>query len=366
MARHRTGTVIALLSALALAAGCGSDNAVRGGQAIPVPENLECFDGTVSGSGSSAQELAMQVWIAGFQTACDDSRIYYDAIGSGGGRSQFIDGAVDFAGSDAAMDEGELEEARQRCGSEVIHLPAYVVPIAVAFNLEGVDELNLTPATLARLFSGDITRWNDPAVAETNPGVDLPDLPVIPVSRSDESGTTENFTSYLASAAGREWPHEPDGQWPFPPVEAGQGNSGVAQAIRGGQGTIGYLEASHAEGMTTARIGQDGEFVALSPDSAAQIVAVSPRRPGGGPHDHALALDYTATGTDAYPIVLVSYEIACLAYDEEAEAEGVRAFLGYLLSDEGQQAASEESGSAPLTPQLRDELLASVEAIGVR
>src|SRR5690606_29987385 len=141
MARHRTGTVLALLSALTLAAGCGSDNAVRGGQAIPVPENLECFDGTVAGSGSSAQELAMQVWIAGFQTACDDSRIYYDAIGSGGGRSQFIDGAVDFAGSDAAMDEGELEEARQRCGSEVIHLPAYVVPIAVAFNLEGVDEL---------------------------------------------------------------------------------------------------------------------------------------------------------------------------------------------------------------------------------
>ncbi|KUP98609.1 phosphate ABC transporter substrate-binding protein PstS [Thermobifida cellulosilytica] len=361
MARHRAGTVIALLGALALATGCGSDDAVRGGQEIPVPENLECFDGPLSGAGSSAQELAMQVWIAGYQTACDDAQIYYDAIGSGGGRSQFIDGAVDFAGSDAAMDEGELEEARQRCGSEVVHIPAYVVPIAVAFNLEGVDTLNLGPAVLARLFSGDITRWNDPAIAADNPGVDLPDLPVVPVSRSDESGTTENFTSYLAAAAGEDWPYEPDGQWPLPPVEAGQGNSGVAQAVRGGRGTIGYLEASHAEGMATARIGTGGDFVALSPESAARIVEASPRRAGGGAHDHALELDYTAA--DSYPAVLVSYEIACLSYEDEHDAAAVRAFLSYLLSDEGQQAAAEESGSAPLPAGTRAELMASVEAI---
>ncbi|MEY9212316.1 phosphate ABC transporter substrate-binding protein PstS [Thermobifida halotolerans] len=365
LANHRTGSVIALLGALVLAAGCGSDTAVRGGEQIPVPDDLECFGGTISGAGSSAQELAMQVWIAGYQTACVDSRVYYDAIGSGGGRSQFIDGAVDFAGSDAAMDAEEMEEARQRCdGFDVIHIPAYVVPIAVAFNLEGVDSLNLTPSTLARLFTGDITRWNDPAIAETNPGVDLPDQPVIPVSRSDESGTTENFTSYLAAAAGEDWPYEPDGQWPVPPVEAGQGNSGVAQAVRSGQGTIGYMEASHAEDMATVRIGEEGDFVELSPESAARIVAVSPHREGGGPHDHALDLDYTATGTDAYPIVLVSYEIACLSYDDETAAAGVKAFLGYLLSDEGQQAASAESGSAPLAPEMRARLLESVDAIG--
>ncbi|AAZ55671.1 phosphate ABC transporter substrate-binding protein PstS [Thermobifida fusca] len=363
-AKRRAGTVIALLGALTLVAGCGSDNAVRGGAQIPVPEDLECFDGAIRGAGSSAQELAMQVWISALQTACDDARIYYDAIGSGGGRNQFIDGAVDFAGSDAAMDEGEQEEARQRCDSDVIHLPAYVVPIAVAFNLEGIDSLNLTPDTLARLFSGDITRWNDPAIAETNPDVDLPDLPVVPVSRSDESGTTENFTAYLAAAAPDAWPHDPDGQWPFPPVEAGQGNSGVAQAIRGGQGTIGYLEASHAEGMATVRVGSGDSFVAPSPESAARIVSVSPRRDSTTPHDHAMELDYSATEADAYPIVLVSYEIACLSYADAATAEGVRTFLSYLLSAEGQEAASQESGSAPLDAELRAELLESVAAIG--
>nr|WP_133740487.1 phosphate ABC transporter substrate-binding protein PstS [Actinorugispora endophytica] len=357
-------SAIALLGALALASGCGSDNAVRGGDPVPVPADLECFGGTISGAGSSAQELAMQVWIAGYQTACGDSRVYYDAIGSGGGRSQFIDGAVAFAGTDAALDADEAADARARCaGGDAVNVPAYVVPIAVAFRLEGVDSLNLTASTLARLFSGEITRWNDPALAADNPDVELPDIPVVPVSRSDESGTTENFTSYLAAAAGGEWPHEPDGQWPFPPVEAGQGNSGVAEAIEGGTGTIGYLEASHAHGMSTARIGSDGDFVELSPEAAAEILAVSPRREGGGEHDHALELDYTASGTGAYPIVLVSYEVVCLTYPDETDAAGAKAFLSYLLSDEGQQAASREAGSAPLSADLRAELLDTVDAI---
>ena len=360
-AKRRAGTVIALLGALTLVAGCGSDNAVRGGAQIPVPEDLECFDGAIRGAGSSAQELAMQVWISALQTACDDARIYYDAIGSGGGQPVYRRRGG-LAGSDG--------HGRRRTGGGPpalrpdVNLPAYVVPIAVAFNLEGIDSLNLTPDTLARLFSGDITRWNDPAIAETNPDVDLPDLPVVPVSRSDESGTTENFTAYLAAAAPDAWPHDPDGQWPFPPVEAGQGNSGVAQAIRGGQGTIGYLEASHAEGMATVRVGSGDSFVAPSPESAARIVSVSPRRDSTTPHDHAMELDYSATEADAYPIVLVSYEIACLSYADAATAEGVRTFLSYLLSAEGQEAASQESGSAPLDAELRAELLESVAAIG--
>lgn len=146
-------------------------------------------------------------------------------------------------------------------------------------------------------------------------------------------------------------------------MEAGQGNSGVAQAIRGGQGTIGYLEASHAEGMATVRVGSGDSFVAPSPESAARIVSVSPRRDSTTPHDHAMELDYSATEADAYPIVLVSYEIACLSYADAATAEG-GTFLSYLLSAEGQEAASQESGSAPLDAELRAELLESVAAIG--
>ncbi len=348
------GTITASTLALSLAACGGGDDDSAGGDG-------EGVSGEITASGASFPDAFYAAAIDAYADVNPDLVLTYNAVGSGTGKSEFGEGINDFAGTDSLVGDDEGVEA-----GSYQYIPTVAAPITVSYNLPDVEGLQLSQETLAQVFQGDIAKWNDEAIAADNPDVDLPDLPVVPVSRSDESGTTENFTAYLAAAAPPEWPHEPDGQWPFSPVEAGQGNSGVAQAIRGGQGTIGYLEASHAEGMPTARIGQDGEFVALSPESAAQIVAVSPRRPGGGPHDHALALDYTATGTDAYPIVLVSYEIACLAYDEEAEAEGVKAFLGYLLSDEGQQAASEESGSAPLAPRLRDELLASVEAIGVR
>nr|WP_285760171.1 phosphate ABC transporter substrate-binding protein PstS [Nocardiopsis ansamitocini] len=355
---------IALLGALALTTGCGSDNAVRGNDPVPVPADLECVDGTVTGSGSSAQEKAMQVWIAGFQGACDDARVYYDSIGSGGGRSQFIDGAVAFAGSDAALDPAEAEEASRRCtDAGAINIPVYVVPIAVVFNLPGVESLNMGPETIARVFTGAITDWNDPEIAEANPDAELPDLPIAPVSRSDESGTTENFTAYLEATAGDAWPYEHSGQWPIPPAEAGQGNSGVAQAVESGGGTIGYLESSHAQGMSTVKVGVGDGFVELSPEAAAGVIAASPEREGNSEHDHALDLDYATSETGVYPIVLVSYEIMCQTYPEASDASAVKAFVNYILSDEGQQAASEETGSAPLSPEVRENLVASVATV---
>ncbi|PSK97994.1 phosphate ABC transporter substrate-binding protein (PhoT family) [Murinocardiopsis flavida] len=362
---YRSLSAAALAGALALTAGCGSDDAVRGHDAVPVPPDLECVGGNVSGSGSSAQENAMQTWIAGYQTACTDSQVFYDAIGSGGGRSQFIDGAVAFAGSDAALDPDELKDARPRCtGSDAINIPGYVVPIEVVFHLKGVDSLNMAPDTIAKVFNGDIEKWNDPAIAEDNPDAELPDQRIAPVSRSDESGTTENFTDYLATAAGDSWPHEPEGQWPVPPAESAQGNSGVAQAVETGSGTIGYVESSHVGSMSTVKVGVGDKFVGASPEAAAAVVAGSPERKGNTEHDHALELDYGTAEKGAYPIVLISYEVACLEYADTAEARSVKGFLRYVLSDEGQQAASDETGSAPLAKEFRATLLRSVEAIG--
>ncbi|MBV2364410.1 phosphate ABC transporter substrate-binding protein PstS [Streptomonospora sp. NEAU-YY374] len=364
--RTRSLTATALAAVVALATGCGSDNALRGEEPPPVPGDLACLDGALSGAGSSAQENAMHTWVAAYQIACSDALVLYDAIGSGGGRSQFIDGAVDFAGSDSALEPEEHQDARERCsGAPAVNLPGYVVPIAVVFHLEGVDSLNLRPAVLAKIFDGRITRWNDPEIAEDNPGTDLPDTRITPVTRSDESGTTENFTSYLAAAAGDAWPHEPSGNWPRPPVEAAQGNSGIAEAVESAQGAIGYVEASHIGSMSTAAIGHgDGEFVGVDPEAAARVVAASPEREGGGEHDHALEIDYGTTEPGTYPIVLVTYEIACLRYPTPEEAERVRAFLGYVFSEAGQRAAAQETGSAPLPEGLRADLLDAVAAIG--
>ena len=359
------GVASAALAGLMLATtACGSDEAVQGA-APAVPEDLECFSGSLNGAGSSAQENAMTTWIAGYQSACEDARVYYDSIGSGGGRNQFIDGAVTFAGTDAAMDPDENADAMARCGgSDTINLPAYVVAIAVVFNLEGVDSLNLRPDTIAKIFNQDITNWNDPEITEDNPDVDLPDLPITQVNRADDSGTTENFTHYLAAAAPDAWPHEPSGQWPLTPRESAQGNSGIADTVSRAQGAIGYVEMSHLHGLSAANIGVGDEFVEIAPDAAAQVVAGSPRREENvSEFDLALDLDYGTTEPGGYPLVLVSYETVCLDYSDEAEAERVKAFLKYVVSPEGQQEASAETDSTPINDDLRAELLASIEAI---
>ena len=359
------GAASAALAGLMLATtACGGDNAVEGAGPA-VPDDLECFSGSLNGAGSSAQENAMTTWIAGFQSACEGARVYYDSIGSGGGRNQFIDGAVDFAGTDAAMDPEENTDALARCGdSDTINLPAYVVAIAVVFNIEGVDSLNLAPDVLAKIFNQDITHWNDPEIAEDNPDADLPDLAITQVSRADDSGTTENFTQYLSEAAPDSWPHEPGGQWPLAPRESAQGNSGIADTVSRAEGAIGYVEMSHLHGLSAANIGVGDEFVEIAPDAAAQVVADSPRREENtSKYDLALDLDYGTTEPGSYPLVLVSYETVCLDYPDEGAAERVKAFLNYVVSPEGQEAASAETDSTPVNDNLRESLLGPLEAI---
>ncbi|WP_017542052.1 phosphate ABC transporter substrate-binding protein PstS [Nocardiopsis halophila] len=359
-------TGIALAGTMALAA-CGSDQAVDPEENGAVSgASAECVDGggTLSGAGASSQENAMATWKAGYEGACSGTTVQYDSVGSGAGRSQFIDGAVSFAGSDAALDETETEQAVERCnGAEVVNLPAYISPIAVVFNLEGVDSVNLSPDTIAGIFNQDITTWNDDAIAEDNPDVELPDTDIVPVNRSDESGTTENFVAYLSEAAGDTWTHDISGDWPIEPVEAAQGSSGVVSAVEGGQGTIGYVDASHVGELGTAAVGVGDDFVEYTPESAAAIVEASPQRESNSDNDHAIELDYTTDDTSAYPIVLVSYEIACMVYPEQSEADLVKSYLSYVVSEEGQEAVAEEAGSAPLTEGTRESLQETIDAI---
>ncbi|MBK1784856.1 phosphate ABC transporter substrate-binding protein PstS [Prauserella cavernicola] len=361
MKRTTLGRVFALPAAAALTFGlaaCGSANEQGSGSG----GSGEGLSGTISGAGASSQEAAQQAWQAGFIGQNGDATVNYDPIGSGGGREQFISGGSDFGGTDSYLDDEELAKAKERCG-ELVEVPAYVSPIAVVFKLDGVDELNLKPATIAKIFNQQIKKWNDPAIAEDNPNADLPDTAITPVNRSDESGTTENFTEYLTATAEADWPHEASGDWPVPGGEAAQGTSGVIQAVSNGNGTIGYADASQAGELSTVKVGVGEEFVAYSPEAAAAVVDVSERHEGRGEYSFAydLARDTTEAGT--YPIVLVSYGIACANYDDANKAELVKSYFNYIISEEGQKASADAAGSAPISDKLREQIQPAVDAI---
>ena len=257
--RKLFGMVVATaLLALGVTA-CGSDDSTGSdGTGAATDSSLS---GEIAGAGSSAQEAAQEAWIAGIQNASPDVSIAYDPVGSGGGREQFIAGGVDYAGTDSAFEDQELTDAQKRCtdqSGEMIQIPVYISAIAVVYNLPEVENLQLSPETLAGIFDQKITNWNDPAIAADNPDANLPDKAITPVNRSDDSGTTANFTDYLADTAGNAWPYPADDTWPVKGGEAANGTSGVIDAVTNGDGTIGYADESQAGdlGVATIKVGE--------------------------------------------------------------------------------------------------------------
>jgi phosphate transport system substrate-binding protein len=357
----RTAAVSAALAGTLALAACGASNESAGSAGSSSAQQLS---GSLSGAGSSAQQAAMSGWQAGFQSVQPGVTVNYDPVGSGGGREQFLAGGVDFAGSDAALSADELTKAADRCGTAgVFELPNYISAIAVVYNLQGVTDLNLSPKTIAGIFAGTITTWNDPAITADNPGVTLPSTTITPVHRGDKSGTTKNFTDYLSKAAADTWTAGAVEEWPTSGGEAANGTSGVIQAVTAGAGTIGYADESQAGNLGVAKIGVGSAFVAPSAAAAAAVVANSDRVPGRGQYDFAVNVNRTTTSADEYPIVLVSYHIGCVSYDKQATADLVKAFEGYVISTDGQQAAAKAAGSAPISDSLRTQAQTAVDAI---
>jgi phosphate transport system substrate-binding protein len=370
MSSSRWLAVMAFTAILALGvAACGGSSDSGGStESEGGGDSSAEVSGEIAGAGSSAQQAAQEAWTAEFENANSGATISYDPVGSGGGREQFIAGGVVFAGSDTPLseDEGQLAAAVKRCKpGELVEVPDYISPIAIAYNLPQVEGLQLSPDTLAMIFNQEIDNWNDPAIAKDNPGVELPDLRIAPVNRSDESGTTENFTDYLSKAAPSVWKHEPSGEWPVKGGEAANGTSGVVEAIAAGEGAIGYADESQAKELGIAKIEVGGEYVEPSADAAAKVLEESKedKTKEAGPNVFAFELNRTPKSPGVYPIVLVSSLIACTQYKSAEEAALVKAYLEYAIGPEGQEAAAENAGSAPLTAALTSKIMPAVEAI---
>lgn len=320
--------------------------------------------GTLEGSGASSMQNAQQAWRDNFANDTGIT-VNYNPTGSGTGREQFIAGQVSFAGTDSKLSEEELSAATDRCnGSEVLELPLYISPIAIAYNLPGVDDLNLSASNIAKIFDGQITSWNDDAIKEDNPDIELPDLPIVPINRADDSGTTENFTEYLVEAAGDDWSYEPSDVFPKSGTQSAEKTSGVVTLAQSTEGAITYADASQIGDLGAANVEVAGDFLPYSPDAAAAIVDNS--EPSADATDHILTVDLVRDGSvaDAYPVVLISYVVACTEYSDTNEASLVKDYLSYMASAEGQDIATENNGgNAPISDDLRGKVETAIADI---
>ncbi|MDR2348454.1 MAG: phosphate ABC transporter substrate-binding protein PstS [Bifidobacteriaceae bacterium] len=372
MKLHDRSRAAALAAAAALAlaslAGCAANETDSGDGGDAPAAAGEKLSGELNGAGASSQSAAQEAWKAGFAGLQADVTVNYDPVGSGTGREQFTTGGLGFVGTDAPFSAEEASAGgigSCAAGSALVEVPVYISPIVVAFNLDGVDSLNLAPDTIANIFTGQITNWNDPAIAADNPDANLPDLKISPAHRSDKSGTTGNFTDYLAATAPSAWTAGETEEWPLEGGEGAEKTQGMVEALKAGKGSIGYVDAGQAQDLSWVSIKVGDQWVKASAQGAAKAVGESELESGRGEADVVYELNRTTEAAGAYPLILVSYLAACEKYKDKDTASRVAAYFKYVTSEAGQQAAASNAGSAPLTSEegLSAKVSAAVDRI---
>ena len=325
--------VVAAAAVVATLVVDGADSAVAGtpvaaavpesAPSSPPPADPECASaGTLAVSGSSLARNAVDELVAAFGESCPELAVTYDPVGSGAGLQQFTAGATGIAVVDRPLRAAERTQLNARCAAR--ELPFIAHPVVVRYHVAGVGDLKLDAPTLAKIFSGTITTWNDPAIVAQNPDAALSSRPIVVVGRSDESATTSAFQQYLAVAGG--WTTGTGTAFTGKATQTAQGDSGLLAMVENTEGSIGYLTAAEGTRSQVLRIGD------VAPDPEAVTATITGALPGNG----SLALDpkdvYGADpATGAYPIVIVSYAVTC---DDQLAAHD---FLRQALSmpDEG-------------------------------
>jgi len=379
-ARNTTFAALAAMASLSLVA-CGSDpggstaapgsSSSAAGSSSANASGLTCPSGKLNAEGSTAQANAITEVIADYQSACNNaSTIEYNPTGSGAGIKSFYNNLVDLAGSDSALKTAavdgvvEADKAKERCGGNPAwNIPMVVGPIAFAYNVDGVDKLVLSAEALAKIFNGSIKTWNDPAIAKLNPGVTLPSAPITVFFRSDESGTTENTTKFLAAAGHGAWTKEPAKAW----TGTGEGknkSSGVAEAVSSTKNSISYMEWSYARDnkLPIAQLSSASGSGATELTGEAVGKAVSEATVAGTGNDLALKLNYEPKDSGAYPALLVTYEVVCSKGLDADKTALVKDFLTFFSSADEQQAL-QDLGYAPLPGDLQTKVKTAVTAI---
>ena len=359
--------IVVTVSATAIAAltACGSDNNVTAGSG----GSTSCAGKkSLKASGSSAQANAMTRFVTAYEAACPGYTLNYTSSGSGAGVSEFLGGQTDIGGTDSPLnsDRGEVEKAKVRCGgNDAWNLPLVFGPIAITYNVAGLDSLVLDGPTAAKIFNGTVRSWDAPEIAALNPGKSLPAQPIVVVFRSDESGTTDNFQKYLDAASDGAWGKGAGKTFNGGTGEGAKGNEGTSAAIKSTPGSVTYNEWSFAknQGLSIAQVVTSAgpEPVTLSVDSVGKSIA-GVKIKGGG---NDLVLDtssfYKPIEKGAYPIVLATYEVVCSKYPNADVAPAVKEFLTVALG-KGQEGLT-DNGYIPVPEAFKEKLTTAIGAI---
>ena len=355
---------------LASVAACGDNTAsTTDSSSTDSASKTAPISGNFQGAGASSQQSAVEAWIAGFQGANPDAKIAYNPSGSGAGVQTFLTGATAWAGSDKALADDEVEQSKSVCADgTAFDVPVYVSPIAVIFNLKGVSDagkhINMDADTIAKIFDGKITKWNDPAIADQNKDLKLPDTAITVVHRSDKSGTTQNFVSYFKDVTPDNWTYDLSENWPNEVGQGAKGTSGVISTVKQADGTIGYADFSQVGDLGTVAVKVGDKYNEISAEAGSKVIEDSKQDDTvKGDNRIVIKINHATEAEGSYPIVLVSYDIVCPAYKDTKQAEFAKAWLTYVTSDEGQKAAQDAAGTAPLPSSLKSEITKSIKAI---
>jgi phosphate transport system substrate-binding protein len=362
---------IAALSILLLSA-CGTDNNAAPPSAAPSDTaaaiTVDCGGKpALKASGSSAQANAMTRFVAAYELTCDGFTLDYTSNGSGAGVSEFIGGQTDLGGSDSPLnaDKGEPAAAATRCASPAWNLPVVFGPIAITFNVSGVDALVLDGPTAAKIFNGAIKTWDDPAIAALNKKAKLPSEAINVIFRSDQSGTTDNFQKYLTGASEGAWTQGAGKVFNGGVGEGAKGNEGTSAAIKATEGAVTYNEWSFAvnQGLKQASV-----ITSAGPDPVTITTATVGKTIEGATVSgtgNDLVLDtssfYLPTAKGAYPIVLATYEIVCSKYADADTGKAVKAFLASTITN-GQTGLA-DNGYIPIPDTFKGKLIDAINAI---
>ncbi len=350
--------------------GCGTDDNPGDPDghdaAQAAPDSAECAGrDTLTAAGSTAQQNAIALFNRAWVRRCPGKNVSYNPTGSGAGRMQFIAGHVDFTGSEAPLDGDQAAAAARRCGGNPAwHLPLVFGQIVLAYHLDGVDALVLNADVLARIFSGTVSHWDDPAIAALNPGAALPDTEIRPIYRSDSSGTTNNFQQYLMTTAPQAWASGAGSEFRGRAGEGAQKSAGVIQAVQMIPGAIGYVERGFIDrdGMRFAQIDSGSGAVPVTAGAARSTLESADFIQGTG-HDLRLDLDslYGTETVGAYPLVSVTYEIVCSKGYRPDVAAAVKSLMT-VAAGSGQDGLP-GAGYVSLPDKFKQRLVAAIAAI---